>query len=108
MLFRQLFDSQTGTYTYLLADTETGEAVMIDPVFEQARRDGALLGELGLSLLYTLETHIHADHVTGGWLLRKNTGSKIAVSADGGADGVDRLLAMGDTVTRPTASSTVP
>ena len=98
MLFRQLFDSQTGTYTYLLADTETGEAVMIDPVFEQARRDGALLGELGLSLLYTLETHIHADHVTGGWLLRKNTGSKIAVSVDGGADGVDRLLADGDKI----------
>ncbi len=66
MLFRQLFDPQSGTYTYLLADTVASEAVLIDPVYEQARRDGALLRELGLKLLYTLETHIHADHVTGG------------------------------------------
>jgi glyoxylase-like metal-dependent hydrolase (beta-lactamase superfamily II)/rhodanese-related sulfurtransferase len=98
MLFRQLFDSQTGTYTYLLADTEAGEAVLIDPVYEQARRDGALLGELGLTLRYTLETHIHADHVTGGWLLRENTGSNIALSADGGAQGVDRPLVDGDKI----------
>ena len=85
MLFRQLFDPQSGTYTYLLADTEASEAVLIDPVYEQARRDGALLSELGLKLLFTLETHIHADHVTGAWRLRKGAGSKIAVSAESGA-----------------------
>ena len=98
MLFRQLFDPQSATYTYLLADTESSEAVLIDPVYEQARRDGALLNELSLKLLYTLETHIHADHVTGGWRLRKDAGSKIAVSADGGAEGVDRPLADGDKI----------
>ncbi|MFP6748133.1 MAG: rhodanese-like domain-containing protein [Alphaproteobacteria bacterium] len=98
MLFRQLFDPQSGTYTYLLADTDAGEAVLIDPVYEQARRDGALLNELGLKLLYTLETHVHADHVTGAWLLRDSTGSKIALSGDGGAEGADRLLGHGDRV----------
>ena len=98
MIFRQLFDPQSCTYTYLLADTEAGAAVLIDPVYEQVRRDGALLNELGLKLLYSLETHVHADHVTGGWLLRRNAGSKIALSADGGADGVDRSLAHGDRI----------
>ena len=98
MLFRQLFDPQSGTYTYLLADTEAGEAVLIDPVYEQARRDGALLNELGLKLLFTLETHIHADHVTAGWRLRNSAGSKVAVSVDGGAEGVDRPLAHGDKI----------
>ena len=98
MLFRQLFDQQTGTYTYLLADPETGEAVLIDPVFEQARRDGALLRELGLKLVCSLETHVHADHVTGAWLLRRRLGSQIALSKNSGAEGADRFLAHGDKV----------
>jgi glyoxylase-like metal-dependent hydrolase (beta-lactamase superfamily II)/rhodanese-related sulfurtransferase len=98
MLFRQLFDAQSGTYSYLLADTAAREAVLIDPIYELVRRDAALLDELGLKLLYTLETHIHADHVTGAWLLRRHTGSQIAVSRASGADGADRLLAHGDRV----------
>ena len=65
LVFRQLFDPSSSTYTYLLADPKSGEAVIIDPVFEQVRRDAALIDELGLKLLYSLETHVHADHVTG-------------------------------------------
>ncbi len=69
ILFRQLFDPQSSTYSYLLADRATAEAILIDPVFEQASRDAALIGELGLRLVATLDTHVHADHVTGAWLL---------------------------------------
>jgi glyoxylase-like metal-dependent hydrolase (beta-lactamase superfamily II)/rhodanese-related sulfurtransferase len=95
-IFRQLFDPVSSTYTYLLADS--GQAVLIDPVFEHAGRDAALLRELGLTLTATLETHVHADHVTGAWLLRQRCGSRILLSAQGGAVGADRLLAHGDTV----------
>ncbi|MBI3710172.1 MAG: MBL fold metallo-hydrolase [Proteobacteria bacterium] len=98
MIFRQLFDPQSSTYTYLIADGATREAVLIDPVFEQVRRDAALICELDLRLLYTLETHVHADHVTGAWLLRRRTDCRIALSANGGADGADRYLRHGDRV----------
>jgi sulfur dioxygenase len=70
LLFRQLFDPPSSTYTYLLADRHGGKAVIIDPVFEQVRRDAALIEELGLTVVYSLETHVHADHVTGAWLLK--------------------------------------
>ncbi|MEN9627253.1 MAG: hypothetical protein RJA10_480 [Pseudomonadota bacterium] len=96
LIFRQLFDPASSTYTYLLADG--GRAVLIDTVFEQARRDLALLRELGLTLVATLETHVHADHVTGAWLLQQRTGSRMAVAAAGGTQGADRLLAHGDRV----------
>ena len=98
MIFRQLFDPQSSTYTYLLADSATGEAVLVDPVFEQARRDAALVGELGLKLLLTLETHVHADHVTGAWLHRQRLGSRIALSGQSGAAGADRYLADGERI----------
>jgi sulfur dioxygenase len=98
MIFRQLFDPQSSTYTYLLADSLTREAVLIDPVFEHARRDAALIGELGVKLLFTLETHVHADHVTGAWLLKRRLGSRIALSTATGAEGADRYLAAGDLV----------
>ena len=90
MIFRQLFDQQSSSYTYLLADAR--EAVLIDPVFEQARRDAALVEELGLKLAWTLETHVHADHVTGAWLLKERLGSRIAISKTSGAEGADRYL----------------
>ncbi len=98
LVFRQLFDPQSSTYTYLLGDRASRAAVLIDPVFEQVRRDAALLGELGLTLLATLETHVHADHVTGAWLLKRRTGSRIMLSAASGAEGADRTLAQDDVV----------
>ena len=80
------------------AARSSGEAVLIDPVFEQVRRDAALIDELGLKLLWTLETHVHADHVTGAWLLKQKLGSRIALAAASGAAGADRLLSDGDRV----------
>jgi sulfur dioxygenase len=98
LIFRQLFDPASSTYSYLLADAESREAVLIDPVFEQVRRDAALIAELGLTLRWTLETHVHADHVTGAWLHRQRLGSRIALSAASGAEGLDLGLAPGDRV----------
>lgn len=96
MLFRQLFDAQSSTYTYLLADPASKAAVMIDTVYEQHERDVALLRELGLWLKYTLETHVHADHVTGAWLMKQRLGSKIVLSKHSGASGADLLVDDGD------------
>ena len=98
LVFRQLFDPTSSTYTYLLGCSATREAVLIDPVFEQVRRDAALIGELGLKLLWTLDTHVHADHVTGAWLLKQKLGSDIALSAAAGASGADRQLDDGDRI----------
>lgn len=107
LIFRQLFDPQSSTYTYLLADRDTRDAVLIDPVFEQVRRDRALIEELGLRLQATIETHVHADHVTGAWLHKQRSGSRIVVSAAGGAQGADRYVAEGDTVAFGTRHLTV-
>lgn len=98
LIFRQLFDPPSSTFTYLLADGESRDAVLIDPVFEQTPRDIALVRELGLKLGWTLETHVHADHVTGAWLLKERLSSRIALAADGGAEGTDRYLEDRDRV----------
>jgi sulfur dioxygenase len=98
LVFRQLFDPTSSTYTYLLGCGTTGEAVLIDPVFEQVRRDAALIAELGLKLMWSLETHVHADHVTGAWLLKARLGSQIALAEASGAMGADRLLKDGERV----------
>ena len=95
-LFRQLFDPTSSTYTYLLADA--GEALLIDPVFEQAQRDAALLRELGLRLVATVETHVHADHVTAAWLHKARSGSRIVLAAAAGAVGMDQALAHGERI----------
>jgi sulfur dioxygenase len=81
MLFRQLFEPESSTYTYLLGCRDTGQAVLIDPVVETIDRDLAVVRELGLMLAYTLETHIHADHVTAACRLRNMTGCKTAYPA---------------------------
>ena len=80
LIFRQLFDAASSTYTYLLADPHSREAVIIDTVYEQHMRDRALVEELGLKLIAALDTHCHADHVTGAWLMRLATGCKIGIS----------------------------
>ena len=96
MIFRQLFDPTSSTYTYLLGDS--GEALLIDSVYEQVPRDMALLQELGLKLLTTLDTHVHADHVTGAWRLHERCGSSIALAEAAGAALVDRPLKHGDRI----------
>lgn len=98
LIFRQLFDATSSTYTYLLGDAASGEALLIDPVYEHERRDRALLRELGLRLVATLDTHVHADHVTGAWLLKQRCGSRILLSEHSGAAGVDQALRHGDRV----------
>lgn len=96
MIFRQLFDRETCTYTYLLADADTREAVLIDPVLEQVERDIELLEELGLELVLCLDTHVHADHVTASGLLRKRLGCRTVVSAAAGTGCPDILVDDGD------------
>jgi len=79
LVFEQLFDLESWTYSYLLGDDETGVAALIDPVVEQVDRDLARVAAHGLRLVYTLETHMHADHVTGAAELTARTGSRPVV-----------------------------
>lgn len=98
MIFRQLFDPASSTYTYLLGDEVAQEAVLIDPVKEHAERDKALLAALGLKLRYIVETHVHADHITGASALKAATGAETVVALDCGTTGFDRMLVDGDEV----------
>ncbi len=92
MLFRQLFDPTTSTYSYLIADPRTQEAVLVDPVLEQVERDRQLLAELGLTLRYCLETHVHADHITGTAQLREATGCEGIVPEGAHVPCANRLI----------------
>lgn len=98
MIFRQLFDQVSSTYTYLLGDEATREAVLIDCVFERHARDLALVRELELTLTHVVDTHCHADHVTGAWLMHVATGAKICLSKEYGAEHVDVGLTEGDVI----------
>jgi sulfur dioxygenase len=97
MQVRQLFDQDTFTFTYLLIDEPTRQAVIIDPVREQLERDLALIAELGLTLRYVLETHVHADHVTSAAQLAERTGAVTGASTLG-ATCASRHLKDGDTI----------
>lgn len=78
MIFRQMFEPVSSTYTYLLGCAGTGQAMLIDPVLPAWERDLSIVHALGLKLAYTLDTHIHADHLTAASKLKQMTGSKIA------------------------------
>jgi glyoxylase-like metal-dependent hydrolase (beta-lactamase superfamily II) len=98
MLFRQLFEPQSSAYTYLIACETTRDVVLIDPVLETVDRDLQVLAELGLKLSATVETHIHADHVTGASLLRERTGCKCGVPGKSGAAHADLAVREGEAI----------
>lgn len=93
MIFRQLFDPESSTYSYLLGDETSREAALIDSVNTQTERDAKLIQELNLSLKYVFETHVHADHITGVFNLRKHFPRvQSVVSKYGGAECADILI----------------
>src|SRR6478735_4995472 len=96
MIFRQLFDSTSGTYTYLLASRHGGEALIIDPVIERIDRYLQLVRELDLKLVKAVDTHLHADHVTGLGALRDRTRCVTVMGENSKADIVSMRLADGD------------
>ena len=98
MLFKQLFDEKTWTYTYLLADRNSKEAVIIDPVLEQFERDSNLIKELGLKLAFVIDTHVHADHITGSGKLRETYGALTVVSSGAGVECADIFIGDRDTL----------
>lgn len=95
MIFHQLFESETSTYTYLLGCPVTHRALLIDPVASEVEAYTALLERLGLSLFYTLETHVHADHITGSGLLKERLGSHSIVHQAAGTLCPDLLVSDG-------------
>src|SRR5579871_2665191 len=99
MIFRQLFDSVSGTYTYLLASRRGGEALIIDPVIEKVDRYLKLIEDLDLRLVKAVDTHLHADHVTGLGALRDRTRCVTVMGEQSGVDVVSMRLADGDRLT---------
>lgn len=95
-MLHQLFDPESSTYTYVLTDPSTREAAIIDPVLEQLERDLAFLAEHGLTLRYVLDTHVHADHVTGAGALRERTGAKTGLARAAAVGCADLGLQDGD------------
>lgn len=98
MIFRQLFETDTSTYTYLIACEHSRQAALIDPVISEIDQYLAVLSEFDLHLSYTLETHVHADHITAGGKLRELLGSQSVVHRDGGAQCADVSVDDGDTL----------
>jgi glyoxylase-like metal-dependent hydrolase (beta-lactamase superfamily II)/rhodanese-related sulfurtransferase len=98
MIFRQLFDSTSGTYTYLLASRRGGEALIIDPVLERVERYLQLVRELDLRLVKAVDTHLHADHVTGLGALRDRTHCVTVMGEQSNADVVSMRVGDGDRI----------
>lgn len=98
LVFQQLFEAKSSTYTYLLGDSVTKEAVLIDSVLETVDRDLKLIDELGLTLRYVLDTHIHADHVTGAGEIRNRLGVKTAVAEKANVPCADINLKENDVI----------
>jgi sulfur dioxygenase len=98
MIFRQLFDSTSGTYTYLLASRQGGEALIIDPVLEKVDRYLQLVSELDLKLVKAVDTHLHADHITGLGALRDRTHCVTVMGEQSKADIVSMRVAEGDRI----------
>src|SRR5688500_1264286 len=98
MLFRQLFEPVSSTYTYVVGDEHSRRAALIDPVLEDLEKYVAVIDELALTLVYTLETHVHADHVTAADALRQRFGCQTVVHRNSGATCADRLLTEGDQI----------
>src|ERR1043166_7047668 len=99
MIFRQLFDSTSGTYTYLLASRRGGEALIVDPVLEKVERYLQLIKEIDLKLVKAVDTHLHADHITGLGALRDRTQCITAMAEPSKVDVVSMRLAEGDKLT---------
>jgi sulfur dioxygenase len=99
MIFRQLFDSVSGTYSYLLASRAGGEALIIDPVLEKVDRYLQLIAELDLRLVKAVDTHLHADHITGLGALRDRTHCITVMGENTKADVVSMRLSEGDKLT---------
>src|SRR3954466_1295955 len=99
MIFRQLFDQTSGTYSYLLASRRGGEALIIDPVLEKVDRYLSLVRELDLKLVKAVDTHMHADHITGLGALRDKTHCITVMGEQTKADVVSMRLADGETLT---------
>src|SRR5258708_32925546 len=99
MIFRQLFDQLSGTYSYLMASRHGGEALIIDPVLEKVDRYLQLIHELDLKLVKAVDTHLHADHITGLGALRDKTHCITVMGEQTKADTVSMRLADGDKLT---------
>ena len=98
LAIRQLFDRESCTYTYLIYDADSLEGAIIDPVIGLFERDMNIIEELGIELLYTLETHAHADHITGSGKIRQNTGAKIVYGEKTGVAAIDILIEDGQSL----------
>jgi glyoxylase-like metal-dependent hydrolase (beta-lactamase superfamily II) len=102
MIFRQLFDEESYTYTYLIADSSTRQALIIDPVIGKIDLYEQLLAELQLNLIYAIDTHVHADHITGLGTLRQRFNCETVHGAQSQASGVSLhvrdhdVLSLGD------------